>query len=188
MPFMFERYSLPSRRAIFFARAAALAAGAAEIDSMHILSALTLEKSSRANALFRLRERFPKEAARMRAAMRRARTEGNLPLTGDSKRILAYTAEEANRMDDYWIDTDHLVLGILREDNCTAAARLAAAGLTMEQARAQVSTSAQERHEYAPIRVWWWPWKPPTIGGQIAAATFVLLLILLLKFVIERAW
>ena len=64
--------------------------------------------------------------------------EKNLPLTLDCKRILAYTAEEANRMDDYWIDTDHLVLGILREGKCTAAVRLEASGLALQQARTQV--------------------------------------------------
>ena len=123
--FMFERYSLPSRRAILYAREAALHAGAAEIDSMHLLSGLTREKSSRANALFKLAERFPDEAARIRA-IKRVHEQNDIPLTDNSKRILFYTTEEANRMDDYWIDTDHLVLGILHERTCTAAIRLEA--------------------------------------------------------------
>jgi hypothetical protein len=64
---MFERYSHPSRRAVFFAREAARDARAAEIDSMHLLYALTLETSSRANVVFGLNQRFPEEVARMRA-------------------------------------------------------------------------------------------------------------------------
>jgi ATP-dependent Clp protease ATP-binding subunit ClpC len=183
---MFERYSLPSRRAIFFAREAALRAGSPEIDSMHLISGLTQEKSSSANVLFKLPERFPDKAARIHA-IEGTRGKNTIRLTDDCKRILAYTAEEANRMDDYWIDTDHLVLGILREGNCAAAIRLEATGLTINQARAQVACSAQEHHDYGEAPVWWWPSSPTTLFGQIAAASYVLLIVLLLMFVTERA-
>jgi len=183
---MFERYSTPSRRAIFYARAVALKNGAAEIDSMHLLCALMVEKSSSANAQFKLKKRFPEEFARTRIP-RWTHEQKTLRLTNDCKRALAFTAEEANRMDDYWIDTDHLVLGILREGICTAATRLQASGLTIEQARAQVSCSAQEPHEYSPAKRGWWPSTPTTIGGQIAAATYVLLIVVLLKLVTEAS-
>ena len=183
---MFERYSTPSRRAIFYARAVALNNGAAEIDSMHLLLGLTIEKSSQANALFKLKKRFPEESARIRR-MKWIHEQKDLRLTLDCKRVLAFTAEEANAMDDYWIDTDHLVLGILREGVCTAATRLQASGLTIEQARAQVSCSAQEPHEYSPAKKSWWPSRPTTIGGQIAAAAYVLLIVVLLKLVTEAS-
>jgi ATP-dependent Clp protease ATP-binding subunit ClpC len=183
---MFERYSAPSRRAIFYARAVALNDGATEIDSMHLLSGLSVEKSSQANTLFKLKGRFPEEFARARIA-RWAHEQKDLRLTDDCKRVLAFTAEEANRMDDYWIDTDHLVLGVLREGICTAATRLQASGLTIDQARAQVSCSAQEPHEYSPAKKEWWPSRPTTIGGQIAAATHVLLIVLLLKLVTQTS-
>jgi ATP-dependent Clp protease ATP-binding subunit ClpC len=184
---MFERYSIPSRRAIFYAREAALNAGAAEIDPMHLLCGLMVEKSSSANAVCKFADRFPEETARMRA-MKREPTQTSLPLTVACKRILAYTAEEANRLDDYWIDTDHLVLGILRERDCTAAARLESSGLTIEQARLQVANSATEQHEYPPTAASWWDQRPTTISGQIAAATYLLLIVVLLKFVVEKSW
>jgi len=184
---MFERYSAPSRRAIFYARAVAINAGETEIDSMHLLCGLIVDKSSQANSLFKLKKLFPRELARIH---RMSWTHGqkDLRLTDDCKRVLAFTAEEANQLDDYWIDTDHLVLGILREGTCTAATRLQACGLTIDQARAQVSCSAQEPHEYAPGRGRWWaPSTPTTIGGQIAAATYVLLIVVLLKLVTEAS-
>jgi ATP-dependent Clp protease ATP-binding subunit ClpC len=183
---MFERYSTPSRRAVFFARAVALSNGDAEIDSMHLLCGLILEKSSQANALFKLKERLPEEASRVRQ-VKRTREQKELKLTLDCKRVLAFAAEEANRMDDYWVDTDHLVLGILREGACPAATRLRASGLTIEQAREQVSSSAQEPHEYTSTKKGWWPSTPTTIGGQIAAATYVLLIVVLLKLVTEAS-
>ncbi len=184
--FMFERYSTASRRAIFYARAVALTDGAAEIDSIHLLWGLMVEKSSQANALFKLKDRFPEESARTRK-MRWTHQPKDLRLTHNCKRVLAFTAEEANRMDDYWIDSDHLVLGILREGMCAAAARLEASGLTLEQARTQVSCSAQEPHKYSPTKKGWWPSRPTTIGGQIAAATYVLLIVVLLKLVTEAS-
>lgn len=134
MSFMFKRYSPPARRAIFYAREAALSAGATEIDSTHLLCALALEKSSCANRLFKLDERFPEEVAQMRV-LKRAAGQKDLPLNRDSKRILAYAAEEANGLDDYWIDTDHLVLGILREHTCAAAAKLDSVGIKIEEGR-----------------------------------------------------
>ena len=120
-------------------------------------------------------------------AMRRATTQANLPLTLASKRILAYTAEEANRMDDYWVDTDHLVLGILRERDCAAAARLESSGITIEQVRTQVAHSATEEHEYPPTRASWWDYRPTTMTGQLAAAAYLLLIVVLLQLVIERS-
>ena len=56
-------------------------------------------------------------------------------LGGDGKRILAYTAREANRLRDYWIETEHLVLGILRERENAAAVKLGVAGLDLERSR-----------------------------------------------------
>ncbi len=67
MSYLFRRYPPPNRRAVFYAREAALYAGANEIDSIHLLSGLLVEPSTRANQLFRLEERFPEETARMRA-------------------------------------------------------------------------------------------------------------------------
>jgi hypothetical protein len=80
-----------------------------------------------------------------------------MPLTCESKPILVYAAEQANRMDHYRMDTDHLVLGRLREGNRTAALG------------------------------GWRPSKPTTFDGQIAAAVYLLLIVELLKFFTERS-
>jgi ATP-dependent Clp protease ATP-binding subunit ClpC len=43
------------------------------------------------------------------------------PITGECQVILAYAAEEAERLSHEFIGTDHLLLGLLREPNCFAA-------------------------------------------------------------------
>jgi ATP-dependent Clp protease ATP-binding subunit ClpC len=184
MSFMFRRYPTPSRRAIFFAREAALSAGASEIDSMHLLSGLVLEKPTRANELFKLDVRFPEAAVHMRA-LKRAEPK-DIPLSRDSKRILVYASEEANKLDDYWIDTDHLVLGILRERTCAAAARLEAAGLKIEDARRQVAASSELREKYGAVPALWRLAKPISRVGHVAGIMYLLLIVVLIRLLAER--
>jgi len=62
----------------------------------------------------------------------------DLRLTDEVKRTLAYASMEADAMGDGWVDTDHLLLGILRESACQAAKQLTGAGLTFEDSRSMV--------------------------------------------------
>jgi ATP-dependent Clp protease ATP-binding subunit ClpC len=142
---MFERYTDESRRAIFFARHAALSRGKAAIDSNHLLLGLVWEKGTRADALFQLRVLLPEETSQKTTMNKAQSIESEIPLSDDSKRALACTAIEADQLKDYWIDTDHLVLGILREDKCSAAAKLRAVGLKLESARKLVVDNKSSR-------------------------------------------
>ena len=138
---MFQRYTDETKRAIYFAAQLALRESAEVIDSNHLLRGLLTDSESRANTIFRLCQLFPEDAAyqstlkslqvnnqckltirqtsRQSSFQKKKVAPNMIGLGGDEKRILAYTAREANRLRDYWIDTEHLVLGILREsDNC----------------------------------------------------------------------
>ena len=46
-------------------------------------------------------------------------TAVDLPLSHDSKRVLTYGAEEAERLNHKHIGTEHLLLGLLREGSAT---------------------------------------------------------------------
>ncbi len=185
MSFLFQRYPPPNRRAIFYAREAALHAGSTEIDPIHLLSGLLVEPSTRANLLFRLEERFPEETARMRA-LKLFPNPQTIPLSHEGKRVLAYAESEANRLDDYWIDTDHLTLGILREISCPAAARLDATGLKIQDARRQVFASSNQRETYGTIPALWRLSKPITRVGYVSGMCYVALIVLLIKLLAER--
>jgi ATP-dependent Clp protease ATP-binding subunit ClpA len=146
---MFQRYATPARRVIFFAREAALHAGASAIDSTHILSGLLVEQSTRVNKVIELSKQFPEEAARMTGLKRFAQPR-DIPLSNDGKKIVAGAAAEANRLDDYWIDTDHLMLAILCAESSPGATMLNKAGFRLNEVRNMVAETANSRDHYGP--------------------------------------
>jgi hypothetical protein len=121
----------------FFARYVAVMDEAAYIDSGHLLRGLMWDKDSRAVALFDLREKFPfyrgypYKVADYKTVAKRF----GPPLSGQGKRNVLLAGKEADAMRDYWIDTEHLLLGILADPNCLAAQNLAKAHISLESAR-----------------------------------------------------
>jgi ATP-dependent Clp protease ATP-binding subunit ClpA len=143
------------------------------IDSTHLLSGLMWPDTSRAQVLFRLREKFPHYRRYPYDSLLVATWRGkDLRLTDEVKKFLYYSAREADAMGDAWVDTDHLLLGILWISDCQVAQQLNAAGLTLENVRATVVENRPSRPDYGPIiplgttaspRVWlksrWCLWK-----------------------------
>jgi ATP-dependent Clp protease ATP-binding subunit ClpA len=68
-------------------------------------------------------------------------TSVDLPLSHEAKRVLAYGAEEAERLNQRHIGTEHLLLGLLREEKSFAAGILHARGLRLSLVRQQVAQS-----------------------------------------------
>jgi ATP-dependent Clp protease ATP-binding subunit ClpA len=149
---MFERYTEPARRAIFFARAIAIINRAPMIDPTHLLWGLMWPDTSRAQVLFGLREKFPQYVQRPQNSLLYPTLKGgDLQLTDEVKKILYYSAKEADAMGDAWVDTDHLLLGTLCAPDCQAAQQLTATGLTLENARASVIENGPSRPDYGPV-------------------------------------
>ena len=90
-------------------------------------------------------------------------------------------------MDDYRIDTDDLVLGIVVIANAPRRLGWRPPASRLNKRGPKFPSSAQERQNYGPISAWWRPRKPTTQLGQIAAATYLLGMVPLLKFVSERS-
>jgi ATP-dependent Clp protease ATP-binding subunit ClpC len=59
----------------------------------------------------------------------------DLPLSNECKRILKFSAEESTSSGRQHVDTEDLLLGILREEDSFAARLLVDRGLDLEQAR-----------------------------------------------------
>jgi ATP-dependent Clp protease ATP-binding subunit ClpA len=181
---MFERYTEPARRAIFFARAIAIINKAPMIDSTHLLWGLMWPDTSRAQVLFGLREKFPQYRRRPQDSLLFATWRGqDLRLTDETKKILARAKMEADAMGDAWVDTDHLLLGTLCEPDCQAAQQLNAAGLTLETSRPVVLENRSSRPDYGPViplgktpspQVWlkskWCWWKARRSEKRFAAS------------------
>jgi len=77
-----------------------------------------------------------------RSAIReKVSTSIDLPLSNECKRILAYANEEAERLNHRHIGTEHLLLGILREEKCVAREILFNKGLRLEAIREELARS-----------------------------------------------
>jgi ATP-dependent Clp protease ATP-binding subunit ClpA len=134
---MFERYTEAARRAIFFARAEAIARDAAEIDTPHLFLGLVHEPWLQNETLAAL----PELANEFRQILEQQKNTSaetglkNLPLSNAAKRALAHTAAEADRDANHSVDRGYLLRGLMLAGDKTSD-RLTAGGLTLEGLRA----------------------------------------------------
>lgn len=121
---MFERYTEKARRVIFFARYEASQYGSSYIDTEHILLGLLREDIA-------LMHRYAgpiQSGLEIRTEVERViqrgepiPTSAEVPLSGDSKKILNFAAEEADRLAHRHIGTEHILLAIFRLPDSLAA-------------------------------------------------------------------
>ena len=144
---MFERYTEKARRVIFFARYEASQFGSPYIETEHMLLGILREDKALTKRF--LRSRF--SVASIRGQIERATgirerlsTSVDLPLSDECKRILAYAAEEAEKLEHKHIGTEHLTLGMLREENCFAAKLLNERGVQIASLREELGKAATE--------------------------------------------
>src|ERR1700692_3154674 len=141
---MFERYTEKARRVIFFARYEASQFGSPCIETEHLLLGLLREDKALANRFLRSSasvESIRKQIEAHTTLREKVSTSVDLPLSHECKRVLAYGAEEAERLNHQHIGTEHLLLGLLREEECFAAQLLREQGLTLDSVRGQVQQS-----------------------------------------------
>ena len=133
---MFERYTEKARRVIFFARYEASQLGSPYIETEHILLGL-LREDKRLPLRLKLEDggTIRSEIEARGTKLERIHTSVDLPLTNESKRVLAYAAEEAERLEYRHIGTEHLLLGLLRENGCFAAEILRNHGMNLKALR-----------------------------------------------------
>ncbi len=62
---------------------------------------------------------------------------GELPYTSRAKKVLEYAMAEARELNHSYVGTEHLLLGLLREEKGIAAQVLHSLGVSLEEARAQ---------------------------------------------------
>ena len=151
---MFERYTEKARRVIFFARYEASQYGSPYIESEHLLLGILREDKALTNRFLRNDasvESIRKQIDARTVIREKVSTSVDLPLSNDGKRILAYAAEEAERLAHKHIGTEHLLLGILREEKTFAAQILAERGVELAQVRADAAVGEGEsRPRHAP--------------------------------------
>ena len=146
---MFEKYNEKARRALFFARYEASKLGSRVIETEHILLGILREGEDSISELFRRLHVKPDEIRREiegeRVFVERISSTAELPLSEESKKVLAYAAHEAETMLHSAVGSEHLLLGILRVDGCLAMRILHQYGFDVDGVREEVLNINKEK-------------------------------------------
>jgi ATP-dependent Clp protease ATP-binding subunit ClpC len=140
---MFERYTEEARRLIFFARYEASLLGAQYIGPPHLLLGMLRDDKGLFVMLLGTRNPFENavELMGLNVTGRKANTSVDIPLSLESKRVLAFAAEESQRLEHEQIAPGHLLLGLLREPGA-ACDLLEKSGLTLAVVREALTGKA----------------------------------------------
>jgi ATP-dependent Clp protease ATP-binding subunit ClpC len=145
---MFERYTEKARRVIFFARYEASQFGSPYIETEHLLLGLLREDKALTNRFLRSHasiESIRKQIEGRTTIREKVSTSVDLPLSQECKRVLAYAAEEAEHLSHKHIGTEHLLLGLLREEKSFAAEILHERGLRLSAIREELGRLQSEK-------------------------------------------
>ena len=136
---MFDRFTSRALQVLFNARSEVSRLGSGAIEPEHILLGMLDEgKGLGCRILARTagaREDFRSDIVRRVTSRERVSESDEIPFSASCKRALEYAAEEADRLLHDYIGTEHLLLGLLREENSVAAEVLTARGLRTEALR-----------------------------------------------------
>ncbi|MSR28753.1 MAG: ATP-dependent Clp protease ATP-binding subunit [Phycisphaerales bacterium] len=139
---MFERLTDRARKVMALANQEAQRFNHEYIGTEHILLGLVKEASGvGANVLKNLGIDLRKvrlEVEKLVKSGPEMVTMGKLPQTPRAKKVLEYAIEEARNLNHNYVGTEHLLLGLLREQDGVAAQVLVNLGLKLEEVREEV--------------------------------------------------
>jgi queuosine biosynthesis protein QueD len=174
---LWQRFTGPATRVVQYAQQEALKLGGNVVSTEHILLGLLREKDSiAARVLEYLGVSFEKVRAELERSglVRKSPTkEAPTSWSPKAKRVLELALEEAAELNPRlglpnYIDTEHILLGLIREGEGQAARVLRALKVDLDQVRREVVAQLGGVHEAALRRT---PQprpttKPPHTGGQ----------------------
>jgi len=139
---MFDRFTDRARKVMSFARQEAERFNHDYIGTEHVLLGLVKEGSGvAANVLENLDVDLEKVRLEVEKLVKPAPdvvTMGQLPFTPRAKKVLEFAIDEARALDHNYVGTEHLLLGLLREQEGLAAQVLMNLGLKLEDVRNEV--------------------------------------------------
>jgi uncharacterized protein (TIGR02246 family) len=144
---MFERFTEKARRVIFFARYEASQYGSMSIETEHLLLGLMREDKVLVRKL--LCENGGVESIRTEIESQITRGERlstaiEIPISAECKSILNKAGEKAERLGSKYVGTEHILLGILHEQDCLAARLLHERGLTCDWVREELARPSSD--------------------------------------------
>ena len=139
---MYERFTERARKVMQLANQEAQRFNHEYIGTEHILLGLVKEGSGvAANVLRNLNVDLRKirtEVEKMVQSGPEMVTMGKLPQTPRAKKVIEYSMEEARNLNHNYVGTEHILLGLLREQEGVAAQVLMNLGLKLDEVREEV--------------------------------------------------
>ncbi len=139
---MFERFTDRARKVMALANQEAQRFNHEYIGTEHILLGLVKEGSGvGANVLKNLEVDLRKVRLEVEKLVKSGPdmvTMGKLPQTPRAKKVIEYAIEEARQLNHNYVGTEHLLLGLLREQDGVAAQVLMNLGIKLEEVREEV--------------------------------------------------
>ena len=139
---MFDRFTDRAKKVMSFARQEAMKFNHEYIGTEHILLGLVQEGSGvAANVLKNMTidlEKIRHEVEKIVKTGPSMVTMGQLPFTPRAKKVLELSLEEASQLSHNYIGTEHLLLGLIRENEGIAAQVLMNLGVKLEEVRDEV--------------------------------------------------
>ena len=149
---MWQRFTERARRVVFFAQEEAGRLGENYVSTEHLLLGLVRENDSVAA---RILDRMGVSLGRIRSEIERQVTRGDgrlgneMQLTPRAKRVIDLAYDEARNLNNNYIGTEHLLLGLIREGEGLAGRVLQKLGVDLERTRREVM-SLQDGEMTAP--------------------------------------
>jgi ATP-dependent Clp protease ATP-binding subunit ClpC len=136
---MFERYTEPARRALFFSRYEASLLGSLSIETEHLLLGLIREEKGLASRILeRSLENIRNDIEGRTVSREKVATSVEIPFSAETKQALQSAADEADHLLHNDIGTEHLLLGMLREESSLASDVLRKNGFELSGVRTQI--------------------------------------------------
>jgi hypothetical protein len=118
---MWQRFTERARRVVFFAQEEAARLGKNNVDTGHLLLGLVRESDNVAARILEQRLGIPLSRIRQEAESQLTRGGGtpgaDMHLTPRAKRMIDLAYEEARSLSNNYIGTEHLLLGLIREED-----------------------------------------------------------------------
>jgi len=138
---MFERFTDRARRVVVQAQEEARALDHNYIGTEHILLGLVAEGNGvGAQALEALGISLETVRLQVEEAVGRGQhtPSGHIPFTPKAKKVLELSLRESVQLGHHYIGTEHVLLGLIRQDDGLAARVLSALGADLDRTREQV--------------------------------------------------
>ncbi|MBX3119632.1 MAG: ATP-dependent Clp protease ATP-binding subunit [Fimbriimonadaceae bacterium] len=138
---MWQRFTERARKVVFYAQEEAQKFGEGYVSTEHLLLGLVREPDSVAA---RVLEKLGVSLSRIRAEVEKqlprgdARPSQDMTLTPRAKRVIDLAYDEARNLNNNYIGTEHLLLGLIREGDGLAGRVLAKLSVELERARREV--------------------------------------------------